>query len=175
VEGEVRSRDNRRTWLYRDVAYLHFQSSGTGPAGILREVLPGYQARLVDDFGNDVAEGQTGTLLVKDDSSAAYYYRHHEKTEQAMLGEWFNTGDKYMKDPDGYYFYQGRADDMLKVGGIWVSLIEIEDTMLGHSAVSKVPSSAKPMGQVSSSPRHILSSNRGTNPRNNLRMNCRRS
>ena len=95
--------------------------------------------RIVDDSGHDVPEGEVGTLWVKGDSAAAYYYRHHEKTKQSMLGEWFNTGDKYYRDSEGYFYYQGRTDDMLKVGGIWVSPIEIEETVLHHPAVLRQP------------------------------------
>jgi benzoate-CoA ligase family protein len=110
---------------------------GNVKPGSSGNVLPGSEARLVDDSGNEVAEGETGTLWVKSDSAAAFYYRHHEKTKQAMLGAWFNTGDKYKRDSDGFYFYQGRADDMLKVGGIWVSPIEIEGAIFTHPAVSE--------------------------------------
>jgi benzoate-CoA ligase len=66
---------------------------------------------------------------------AAFYYRQHDKSKASMLGEWFNTGDKYYRDAEGYYYYCGRGDDMLKVGGIWVSPIEIEDTLMSHPAV----------------------------------------
>ena len=51
-----------------------------------------------------------------------------------MIGEWIQTGDKYSQDPDGYFWYCGRADDMLKVGGIWVSPVEVENTLVGHGA-----------------------------------------
>jgi 4-hydroxybenzoate-CoA ligase len=107
-------------------------------------VLEGYSARIVDDAGRDVPDGVVGTLWARGDSSAAYYHRHHEKTKQSMLGEWFNTGDKYLRDASGYYFYRGRADDMLKVGGIWVSPVEIEDTIRAHPAVSEVAVVGKP-------------------------------
>jgi benzoate-CoA ligase family protein len=107
-------------------------------------ILEGYSARIVDDAGRDVPDGVVGTLWVRGDSSAAYYHRHHEKTKRSMLGEWFNTGDKYLRDSNGYYFYRGRADDMLKVGGIWVSPIEIEDTIRAHPAVSEVAVVGKP-------------------------------
>jgi benzoate-CoA ligase family protein len=102
------------------------------------KVLRGYTARIVDDTGHNLPDGQVGTLWVKGDSSAAFYYRHHEKTQQSMLGEWFNTGDKYLRDSEGFYYYHGRADDMLKVGGIWVSPIEIEETIRRHPAVLEV-------------------------------------
>lgn len=81
------------------------------------KLVPGYSARIVDDEGKDLPDGEVGTLLVKGDSVTAYYWRHHEKTKESMLGEWFNTGDKYYRDKDGYFYYCGRGDDMLKVGG----------------------------------------------------------
>lgn len=80
-------------------------------------------------------DGRMGNLQVKGESTSAYYYHNHEKTKTSMLGHWYNTGDKYYRDDEGYYYYCGRSDDMLKVGGIWVSPIEIEDTLISHPAV----------------------------------------
>ena len=97
--------------------------------------VPGYFARIVDDDGKEVPEGEIGTLHVKGDSAAAYYWRYHEMTKTSMLGEWFNTGEKYYCDKDGYYYYCGHGDDMLKVGGIWVSPVEVEETLLSHPSV----------------------------------------
>jgi benzoate-CoA ligase len=99
------------------------------------KIVPGYTTRIVDDDGNEVPDGEVGTLLVKGESTAAFYWREPEKTKRSMIGEWFNTGDKYYKDKDGYYYYFGRADDMLKVGGIWVSPIEVENELVAHRAV----------------------------------------
>jgi benzoate-CoA ligase len=108
------------------------------------KLVPGYSARIVDDEGNELPNDEVGTLLVKGDSIAAFYWRHHEKTKKSMLGEWFNTGDKYYRDKDGYFYYCGRGDDMLKVGGIWVSPIEIEDTLMSHPAVLEAAVVATP-------------------------------
>jgi len=99
------------------------------------KIVPGYTARIVDDMGNEVSDDELGNLQVKGESMAAFYYRQHDKSKNSMLGEWFNTGDKYYRDHEGYYYYCGRGDDMLKVGGIWVSPIEIEDTLMSHPAV----------------------------------------
>ena len=99
------------------------------------KLVPGYEARIVDDNFQDVAVGEVGTLLVKGDSIAAGYWNKHEKTKRTMLGEWINTDDKFFKDTDGYFYYVGRADDMLKVGGIWVSPIEVEASLIEHPAV----------------------------------------
>jgi benzoate-CoA ligase len=107
------------------------------------KLVPGYQAKIVDDAGNEVPDGEVGSLLVKGESTAAYYYRHHDKTKMSMLGDWFSTGDKYYRDAEGYYYYCGRGDDMLKVGGIWVSPIEIEDTLISHPAVLEAAVVAK--------------------------------
>ncbi len=117
---------------------------GQAKPGSSGKILNGYAARIVDERGQDLPDGEIGTLWVKGDSSAAYYYHQHEKTKQSMLGEWFNTGDKYMRDEEGYYYYRGRVDDMLKVGGIWVSPIEIEETIIRHPAVLEVAVVGKP-------------------------------
>jgi benzoate-CoA ligase len=95
-------------------------------------------AKIVDEAGHEVADGEIGTLLVKGDSIAASYYLQHEKTKNSMLGEWFTTGDNYYRDKEGYYYYYGRGNDMMKVGGIWVSPIEIESTIIAHPAVREV-------------------------------------
>jgi benzoate-CoA ligase len=97
--------------------------------------VPGYEARIVDDDGLPVPQGEIGNLRVKGDSNMAYYWNQHEKTKATVFGEWIHTGDKYYQDADGYFWYCGRADDMLKVGGIWVSPVEVENTLVGHAAV----------------------------------------
>jgi benzoate-CoA ligase family protein len=98
-------------------------------------VVPGYEARIVDEDGNPVKPGDIGNLLVKGESTCAYYWNQHEKTKRTIMGEWIATGDKYSQDAEGYYWYAGRSDDMLKVGGIWVSPIEVENTLMQHPAV----------------------------------------
>jgi benzoate-CoA ligase family protein len=98
-------------------------------------VVPGYEARIVDDEGEPVRQGEIGNLRVKGDSTMAYYWNQHEKTKATLFGDWIQTGDKYYQDEDGYFWYCGRADDMLKVGGIWVSPVEVENTLVGHPAV----------------------------------------
>jgi benzoate-CoA ligase len=99
------------------------------------QVVPGYEARIVDDHDQPVPVGAMGNLLIKGDSTCAYYWNQHEKTKQTIQGEWIRTGDKYYRDADGYYFYGGRTDDMLKAGGIWVSPVEIESVLIDHEAV----------------------------------------
>jgi benzoate-CoA ligase len=105
-----------------------------GSAG---ELVPGYEARILDDAGVDVADETVGNLLIKGDSTCAYYWNKHERTKDTIEGHWIRTGDKFSRDADGYYWYAGRADDMLKVGGIWVSPVEIENTLVEHPAVQE--------------------------------------
>jgi benzoate-CoA ligase len=99
------------------------------------KVVPGYEARLVDEGGREVEDGQVGNLMIKGDSICAYYWNQHQRSRTTILGEWINTGDKYVRDSEGYFRYQGRSDDMLKVGGIWVSPVEVEMTVNAHEAV----------------------------------------
>jgi benzoate-CoA ligase family protein len=108
---------------------------GESRPGSSGKLVPGYSARIVDDHGVNVPTGEVGTLLIKGGSTAAFYHRQHEKSMKSMLGEWFNTGDKYYKDSEGFFYYCGRGDDMLKVGGIWVSPVEVEDALTSHPAV----------------------------------------
>jgi 4-hydroxybenzoate-CoA ligase len=97
--------------------------------------VPGYEVKIVDDKGVEVPRGEIGTLMVHGDSAAQFYWRKREKSRQTMQGEWMNTGDKYYVDEDGFYWCAGRGDDMLKVGGIWVSPVEVENCLREHQAV----------------------------------------
>ena len=97
--------------------------------------VPGYQARILDDHGQEVKVGEPGRLFVKGLSAAKYYWDNPEKTAATMVGDWLNTGDVYYRDSDGYFFYCGRSDDMLKVGGIWCSPVEVESTLSDHPKV----------------------------------------
>jgi len=97
--------------------------------------VPGYELAIVDDEGRSVPSGEIGNLRVKGDSTMAYYWNKHEKTKATLFGAWIQTGDKYYADEDGYFWYCGRSDDMLKVGGIWVSPVEVEATLVRHPAV----------------------------------------
>ncbi len=97
--------------------------------------VPGYELKIVDDDGSPAADGSVGNLTVRGDSTCAYYWNKHEATKRAIVGEWIRTGDKYRIDEDGYYWYAGRADDMLKVGGIWVSPTEVESTIVEFPGV----------------------------------------
>jgi benzoate-CoA ligase len=106
--------------------------------GSLGKLVPGYEARIVGLDGNDVADGDIGTLWVKGDSAAVYYWQAHEKSKEVLRGDWVVSGDLFRKDADGYFWYAGRADDMLKVGGLFVSPYEIENCLLQHDGVREV-------------------------------------
>ncbi|OFX02415.1 MAG: benzoate--CoA ligase [Alphaproteobacteria bacterium RIFCSPHIGHO2_12_FULL_66_14] len=97
--------------------------------------VPGYEARILDENGKPVTRGESGALWLRAESAAKYYWNKPEKTAETMVEGWLNTGDTYRQDADGYYIYEGRSDDMLKVGGIWCSPVEIENCLIGHPAV----------------------------------------
>jgi benzoate-CoA ligase family protein len=109
--------------------------AGRVKPGASGQVVPGYEAKIVDENDRPAADGEIGNLLIKGDSTCAFYWNKHEKSKQTIIGEWIRTGDKYLADEEGYYWYQGRSDDMLKVGGIWVSPVELESSLIGHPAV----------------------------------------
>jgi benzoate-CoA ligase family protein len=119
---------------------LHIYCSNTiedlGPGTSGRPV-PGYQLRIVDQLGNDVAPGEPGDLLVRGDSCAAFYWHQRQKTRQCMRGKWFYTADRYLQTPEGRFVYLGRADDMMKIGGLWVSPADVEGCLVRHPAVSE--------------------------------------
>ncbi len=97
--------------------------------------IPGYEVKIIGEDGNLVPYGEIGTLWVKGESNARCYWNNPEKSKKTMVGEWLNTGDMYSVDPDGYYVNAGRGDDMLKVGAMWCSPIEIEAKLLEHPKV----------------------------------------
>jgi benzoate-CoA ligase family protein len=97
--------------------------------------VPGYQLRLVDADGELVEGAGTGELEVRGDSCAAAYWHQHEKSKRCMRGDWYVTGDRYERREDGVFVYIGRADDMLKVGGLWSSPLDMENALLEHPQV----------------------------------------
>lgn len=97
--------------------------------------VPGYDIRLVDEDGKPVTKGEVGELQVSGPTGAAYYWNNREKSRGTFLGPWTRSGDKYIESVDGYFSYGGRADDMLKVSGIWVSPFEVESALASHAAV----------------------------------------
>jgi benzoate-CoA ligase len=103
--------------------------------GALGTVVPGYEARVVGPDGRDVPDGEVGELWIKGDSAALCYWNAHEASKARFAGDWCFTGDQFRRDAEGVFWYQGRSDFMLKVSGIWVSPLEIENCLLGHAAV----------------------------------------
>jgi 4-hydroxybenzoate-CoA ligase len=97
--------------------------------------VPGYEAKIVDEAGREVADGEVGELIVRGPSAAEGYWNQRTKSRRTFAGEWTYTGDKYTRDAQGYYTYSGRTDDMFKVSGIWVSPFEVEAALAAHEAV----------------------------------------
>lgn len=97
--------------------------------------VPGYELKIVDDDGNHVPDGEEGSLWVNGGSSCVAYWNQRERSTATFQGPWTKTGDRYIRDKDGFYTYSGRADDMLKVGGIWVSPFEVESALSSHASV----------------------------------------
>jgi len=105
--------------------------------GSLGRLVPGYDARIVGPDGADVPPGEAGTLWVKGESAAILYWQAHEKSKETLRGDWVVTGDHVRQDGRGYFWYEGRTDDMLKVGGIFVSPYEVENCLLQHPVVAE--------------------------------------
>ncbi len=99
------------------------------------KIVPGYEARILDDTGEEITCGQSGRLMIKGASTAGRYWNNPEKTAATMISGWLDTGDTYTRDNEGYYHFCGRNDDMLKVGGIWCSPFEIEAHLIEHPKV----------------------------------------
>ena len=103
--------------------------------GTTGEPVPGYQLRIVGDDGRECGQGEIGELQISGPSAAIMYWNNRAKTKATFAGEWTRSGDKYTRDADGYYTYGGRSDDMLKVGGIYVSPFEVEACLMTHASI----------------------------------------
>jgi benzoate-CoA ligase len=103
--------------------------------GTTGKAVPGYELKIVGDDGHECGTGEIGELQISGPSSALMYWNSRAKTKSTFCGEWTRSGDKYTRDADGYYTYGGRSDDMLKVGGIYVSPFEVEACLTTHAAV----------------------------------------
>ncbi len=99
--------------------------------------IPGFEARVVDDEGNNLPPGEIGNLLIKGDSTAAGYWRKPDLAKRTFLGEWVKVGDQFSYDAEGNFWFAGRKDDMIKAGGIWVSPIEVENVLLAHPLIEE--------------------------------------
>lgn len=99
------------------------------------KIVPGYEAKIVDETGRTVAPGEIGTLLIKGDSICSGYWNEPDKTKETFQERWLRTGDKYYQDQDGYFWHAGRANDTFKVNGRWLSPAEVENSLTAHPAV----------------------------------------
>ena len=147
--GEALPPDVGRRWKERygidvldglgSTEMLHiFLSNSPGDVkyGTSGKPVPGYDIRLVADDGSVIAtQGEMGELQVRGPTSAIMYWNNREQSRDTFLGEWTRSGDKYVQDENGYYVYCGRRDDMLKVGGIYVSPFEVEGALQSHPDV----------------------------------------
>ena len=97
--------------------------------------VPGYDLKIVDDSGDIVTDGEEGSLWVRGETACVAYWNQRARSTATFHGPWTKTGDRYIRDADGYYTYSGRSDDMLKVGGIWVSPFEVESALASHEAI----------------------------------------
>jgi len=103
--------------------------------GTTGKAVPGYSLRIVGEDGQECQDGEIGELQINGPSSALMYWNNRAKTKATFAGEWTRSGDKYIRDADGYYTYRGRSDDMLKVGGIYVSPFEVEASLMTHPSI----------------------------------------
>ncbi len=146
--GEALPEEVARAWTKRtgvevvdgigSTEMLHiFVSNRPGDVrfGTTGTAVPGYRVKIVDESGAEVPRGQLGELLVSGSTSAVQYWNNREKSRGTFVGVWTHTGDKFLQREDGAYVHCGRVDDMLKVGGIWVSPMEVEGALIAHPAV----------------------------------------
>jgi benzoate-CoA ligase family protein len=126
---------------------------GRARRGTVGELVPGFEARIVDDDGNDVTPGAVGHLLIKGPTTAPYYWHRPDRTRSTMAGEWLRTGDMMSRDADGYFSFAGRGDDMLRVSGQWVSPAEVEGRLVTHPAVLEAAVAATAGGAGATEPR----------------------
>jgi benzoate-CoA ligase len=103
--------------------------------GSTGKVVPGYEAKIVNEEGMEVPDGEVGILWMKGDSAGLFYWNDYKKSKKTFVGDWVNTGDLFRRDEDGYYWFMGRSGDLLKVGGIFVAPLEIENCLLTHQSV----------------------------------------
>jgi 4-hydroxybenzoate-CoA ligase len=123
----VGSTEMLHQYVCNSAAALKYGTSG--------KPVPGYEIRLVDEKGSEVGDGEVGEMLVRGATHSEGYWNQREKSRATFEGGWTRTGDKYIRDAEGFFTYQGRTDDMFKVSGIWVSPFEVESALVGHAAV----------------------------------------
>jgi benzoate-CoA ligase family protein len=146
--GEALPEGLHRRWLERfgvevldgigsSEAYHIYISNRPGGArpGTLGQAVPGYRVRVMDEDGSELPAGETGRLWIEGETTALMYWQAYAKSIETYAGATVMSGDLFARDPDGYFHYRGRADDLLKVGGIWVAPQEIEHCLAAHPAV----------------------------------------
>jgi 4-hydroxybenzoate-CoA ligase len=116
-----------QTFLSNSPGDVHYGSTG--------RAVPGYELRIVDEQGREQPDGEIGELIVRGPTAGECYWNQRFKSRRTFVGEWTHTGDKYLRDPQGYYHCCGRTDDMFKVSGMWVSPFEVEAALASHEAV----------------------------------------
>jgi benzoate-CoA ligase len=120
-----------------ELGYVYISNKpGEVKPGSCGKPIPGYEAKVVDDEGKEVPDGETGVLMAKGPASVGYYWHGYDKSRQVYQGEWVNTGDLFKRDEEGYYYFAGRKDDLLKVSGIWILPLEIEKCLQGHPDIA---------------------------------------
>jgi 4-hydroxybenzoate-CoA ligase len=118
--------------------------------------VPGYEVKIVDEAGRELPAGEVGELVVCGPSAGESYWNHRAKSRRTFVGDWTYTGDKYMRDAEGYYYYCGRTDDMFKVNGMWVSPFEVEAALVSHEAVLEAAVIGKEDGDGLTKPKAFI-------------------
>ena len=107
-------------------------------------MIPGCEVKIVDSQLREVRRGETGELMLKTDSMASGYWNKHERTKETFIGEWQRTGDQFYQDEEGYFWYQGRADDIIKTSGYRVGPFDVESVLVEHPAIAEAAAIGKP-------------------------------
>ncbi len=123
----IGSTEMLQTFLSNRPGDIHYGSTG--------KPVPGYEAKIVDENGRELGDNEIGELVIRGPSAGEGYWNQRAKSRRTFVGDWTYTGDKYLRDEDGYYFYCGRTDDMFKVSGMWVSPFDVEAALVSHEAV----------------------------------------
>jgi 4-hydroxybenzoate-CoA ligase len=124
--------------------------------GSTGKAVPGYEVKIVDESGRELPAGEIGELVVRGPSAGEGYWNHRAKSRRTFAGEWTYTGDKYVRDVEGYYYYCGRTDDMFKVNGMWVSPFEVEAVLASHEAVLEAAVIGKEDGDGLTKPKAFI-------------------
>jgi len=141
---------------------------GEARPGSSGKIVPGYEAKIVDENGLPVGPHEIGDLWIKGDSICTGYWNQHEKTKETFVGPWFRTGDKYYRDEEGYFWHCGRADDLFKVNGRWLSPVEVESALIAHPAVKEAAVIAREDEAGLTKPAAFVVANDESAPRNEL-------